>query len=101
MDEEEDFEVGYCKPPKKSQFQPGVSGNLGGRPKKLCPLTFEEQLRASERKSKAKQRNQQVTLIRLIQRELDQVSAALLLVDKGLQNAKQITSRLTGLTDSE
>ena len=27
------YEVGYRKPPKSSQFQPGRSGNPGGRPK--------------------------------------------------------------------
>lgn len=27
------YEVGYGKPPKKSQFQPGETGNAGGRPK--------------------------------------------------------------------
>jgi len=29
----EDSEVGYGKPPKKSQFKPGQSGNLAGRRK--------------------------------------------------------------------
>jgi hypothetical protein len=29
-----DYEVGKGKPPKDSQFQPGVSGNPSGRPKK-------------------------------------------------------------------
>lgn len=28
-----DYEVGYGKPPKQSQFQPGQSGNPRGRPK--------------------------------------------------------------------
>jgi hypothetical protein len=27
-----DYEVGYCRPPKKTQFQPGQSGNPRGRP---------------------------------------------------------------------
>jgi Family of unknown function (DUF5681) len=27
------YEVGYGKPPKASQFQPGQSGNVGGRPR--------------------------------------------------------------------
>jgi hypothetical protein len=30
---ESDYEVGYGKPPKDTQFQPGQSGNLSGRPK--------------------------------------------------------------------
>jgi Family of unknown function (DUF5681) len=32
--EQEDGEVGYCKPPKHPQFKKGVSGNPSGRPKK-------------------------------------------------------------------
>ena len=28
-----EYPVGYCKPPKTGQFQPGQSGNLKGRPK--------------------------------------------------------------------
>ncbi len=30
----DDYEVGYKKPPKANQFQPGESGNRSGRPKK-------------------------------------------------------------------
>lgn len=30
----DDDEVGYCKPPKKSRFKPGQSGNPLGRPRK-------------------------------------------------------------------
>lgn len=29
----ENYEVGYGKPPKQTQFKPGQSGNPGGRPK--------------------------------------------------------------------
>ena len=32
-DDNDDYEVGYGKPPKKSQFKPGQSGNRNGRPK--------------------------------------------------------------------
>jgi len=31
----EPYKVGYGKPPKHSQFKPGVSGNTKGRPKKV------------------------------------------------------------------
>jgi len=30
---EDDFEVGYAKPPKNTRFKPGQSGNPAGRPK--------------------------------------------------------------------
>jgi len=33
MDEKHDYEVGYGRPPKASQFQKGESGNPRGRPK--------------------------------------------------------------------
>lgn len=36
-DENYDYEVGYGKPPKSTQFKKGQSGNPRGRPKKLMP----------------------------------------------------------------
>jgi len=36
-----DYEVGYGKPPKSRRFQPGVSGNPKGRPKRK-PLALAE-----------------------------------------------------------
>ena len=42
-----DYEVGYGKPPKRTQFQPGVSGNPRGRPRgsrNLRPAVREDQL---------------------------------------------------------
>lgn len=38
------YEVGYCKPPKASQFPPGKSGNPKGRPKgaKSAPDIWQE-----------------------------------------------------------
>jgi hypothetical protein len=33
------YEVGYCKPPEHTRFQPGRSGNPKGRPKKTCDFS--------------------------------------------------------------
>ena len=38
----DDYEVGYGKPPKETQFQKGVSGNPRGRPKKS--LDYDQEL---------------------------------------------------------
>ena len=35
MPDEQDYEVGYKKPPKHTQFKPGQSGNPKGRPKNV------------------------------------------------------------------
>jgi hypothetical protein len=42
------YPVGYKKPPRHSQFKPGLSGNVKGRPKgsKNFTTVFEEELRA-------------------------------------------------------
>ena len=43
-----DYAVGYARPPKANQFQPGQSGNLGGRPRgrpSLDELLLEEAAR--------------------------------------------------------
>jgi hypothetical protein len=34
---EEDYEVGYKKPPVATRFKKGQSGNPGGKPKKIVP----------------------------------------------------------------
>ena|ERR1700737_3808701 len=39
---QDDYEVGYGKPPKDTRFQKGVSGNPKGRPKKS--LNFDDEL---------------------------------------------------------
>lgn len=35
----DDYEVGYGKPPKRTQFQPGQSGNKKGRPRESAKKT--------------------------------------------------------------
>lgn len=44
MTDSEDYKVGYGKPPKHTQFAPGVSGNPRGKPRKN--RTFEEEVQA-------------------------------------------------------
>jgi len=43
------YEVGYRKPPKATQFQPGRSGNPRGRPKGLVTLASALEAAVSER----------------------------------------------------
>lgn len=40
-----DYEVGYGKPPKNTQFKKGQSGNKLGRKKKPLPLSLEEAIK--------------------------------------------------------
>jgi Family of unknown function (DUF5681) len=42
----DDYEVGYCKPPRHTQFKTGTSGNPNGPPKKKPNVNSHEELRA-------------------------------------------------------
>ena len=54
------YEVGYGKPPKSGQFKKGVSGNPRGRKKKIVPCSLFEafQLELSEKSNITNQRRQ-------------------------------------------
>lgn len=41
VDELEDYEIGYGKPPKSGQFKKGILGNPSGRPKKQSDFASE------------------------------------------------------------
>jgi hypothetical protein len=45
----DDYEVGYGKPPKHSQFQPGKSGNPNGKPKGSLGLRAELKAELSQK----------------------------------------------------
>lgn len=49
MSEQEDDKVGYRKPPAKTRFQPGQSGNPNGRPKGSVNLKTDLRSELSER----------------------------------------------------
>jgi hypothetical protein len=49
MSEQEEEKVGYRKPPAKTRFKPGQSGNLNGRPKGSVNLKTDLRSELSEK----------------------------------------------------
>ncbi|KRS19181.1 DUF5681 domain-containing protein [Roseovarius indicus] len=70
-DDDKDYEVGYGKPPKHSQFKKGQSGNPKGRPKgsKNVATIFRERL-FSTVNIKENGRRKQITMIEALFRTL-------------------------------
>lgn len=77
-DKKKNYEVGYGKPPKHTQFQPGKSGNRKGRPKKnttfkgLYQEVMNEKVEITDKRTKKKMK---ITLLELILRQLANLAA--------------------------
>lgn len=71
---EDDFKVGYKRPPRHSRFQPGKSGNPRGRQKSVRNLgsdvkrTLETPVRLNERGKAKRVSTQEAALLRLRRR---------------------------------
>jgi hypothetical protein len=71
-DASEDYEVGYGKPPKNSQFKKGFSGNPFGRPKKTPNLELEliRQLKTKVTLTDKKGKRRAVTKFEILAKQL-------------------------------
>ena len=73
----DDYEVGYGRPPKRSQFAPGQSGNPGGRPAKgkedqLDPSrVIDQPVEIREGGERRKMQPKEVTLRQLVRKALN------------------------------
>ena len=73
---EDDFKVGYKRPPRHSRFQPGKSGNPRGRQKAVRNLgsdvkrTLETPVRLNERGKAKRVSTQEAALLRLREKAL-------------------------------
>jgi Family of unknown function (DUF5681) len=73
---EDDFKVGYGQPPRHSRFQPGRSGNPGGRQKAVRNLgsdvkrTLETPVRLNEQGKARRVSTQEAALLRLREKAL-------------------------------
>ena len=73
---EDDFKIGYKRPPRHSRFQPGKSGNPRGRQKSVRNLgsdvkrTLETPVRLNERGKAKRVSTQEAVLLRLREKAL-------------------------------
>ena len=69
-------EVGYCKPPKKSQFKPGQSGNPKGRPKgtrnqkTILQEALNEQIAYLEQGQRKSASRRELVILKLVEKAL-------------------------------
>ena len=76
MDRDDDYEVGYGKPPKRTRFRKGQSGNPKGRPKgakdftKLLGKILRSEVKLSERGVYKTVSSQEAVLLRLLEKAL-------------------------------
>ena len=105
-----DYEVGYKKPPKNTQFQPGQSGNPNGRPKGTQNLAtdLEEELSAKimvteggNQQQITKQRAMLKTLFAKALKGETRAANVLINLIIGLEPARSMTSDSESLSDED
>ncbi len=104
------YEVGYKKPPKHTQFQPGQSGNPKGRPKGTQNLgtDLEEELSAKimvteggNQQQITKQRAMLKTLFAKALKGETRAASVLINLIIGLEQARSLTSDSESLSDED
>ena len=77
MSDEDDEDTGYCKPPKKSQWKKGQSGNPKGRPKDsenfetIAKRVLQAPVTVKENGKKRRIPTQEAIMIRTAQRAME------------------------------
>ncbi len=104
------YDVGYKKPPKHTQFQPGQSGNPNGRPKGTQNLAtdLEEELSAKilvteggKQQQTTKQRAMLKTLFAKALKGETRAASVLINLIIGLEQARSATSESESLSDED
>ena len=97
MTEQDQYEVGYAKPPKDSQWKPGQSGNPNGRPKKikdvdkLTDRELSQTLRITESGQEVTLTKRELIIKRLVNNAIKGNSGAIKTVLSLMSNQQSIT----------